>query len=867
MPKNSELAEIREKLDGKTIMWVPYMHGDWAWCHTRQWHEIRYVSVIEDVLDLIEKGTGFKWYLDSFKTVLECVVNRKPQLLERIKKCVDAGDIGICGTYSNIRTNMVADEAYIRNMIIGREMFEKHLPGADIQVHADAVDVAIGHQQIPQLVTLGGYRYYRAGRPYAMLFEESGLSHEFLWEGLDGTRVPVWWGDYGGMCLEESARRASADPARWDETVEYIYREELSGICERSNLDLVMAANGCDDALPLKVFNADIDIDLLGVMVRWNQVETSSMRFGTPIDFFREMDKHMDKVRLHKGPADICDVSYNMAWGAERGLTALRMAGAEMLASAERWMALAQMMGICEARELTELWKDNLAASAHATTALFEKDFEEMLALASGALKTAEGRVKDTCLSIARNISLPKNAIAVVFNPDDQPRDAVAELTIPTGFINDLELRDGLGNEVPWQACEPYGYGSIWEYRGLAQVRLPAAGYNVIYAREAVDCRYGAPCSPEKKIETVSSSKPFEMDNGLLGLSFKNGCLTEVYDMEARKAVCPQSETPWNTLRFTKIDTDAYGLQTGPVEYRQEVHFHSYRILEEGPLRWRAELSGRDIRCEYTQLISLEKGSREISYEIRMDWPDGQKGFLSGAIPTEGNDLLYGGIPFGIERKDVAGAHYGKDMHRTLEGLFYAKDFAAAKGLEHTAALYGIRGDRFYIYDKNTKELSYALLNAAAWAEGWEKHVNRFSVNQKGEHVLRYAVGIYPPEKSMCSIARAGRNLRLPPVVCPPYANIGGYAPLSCCDALIRCDRDNLAISALHAQNGGYVLRVWEGAGIGTQAVIGLPVPVKNAQAQDFIGNALAKAPVFVSGGNLELSLKPWEIATIFIET
>lgn len=34
----------REKLSDKHLFIVPMSHCDWAWTHTRQWHEERYGS-------------------------------------------------------------------------------------------------------------------------------------------------------------------------------------------------------------------------------------------------------------------------------------------------------------------------------------------------------------------------------------------------------------------------------------------------------------------------------------------------------------------------------------------------------------------------------------------------------------------------------------------------------------------------------------------------------------------------------------------------------------------------------------------------------------------------------------------------------
>jgi len=36
----------------KTIFLIPYAHCDYAWGHTRRWHEERYIQIFNEVLQL-----------------------------------------------------------------------------------------------------------------------------------------------------------------------------------------------------------------------------------------------------------------------------------------------------------------------------------------------------------------------------------------------------------------------------------------------------------------------------------------------------------------------------------------------------------------------------------------------------------------------------------------------------------------------------------------------------------------------------------------------------------------------------------------------------------------------------------------------
>ncbi len=82
---------------------------------------------------------------------------------------------------------------------------------------------------------------------------------------------------------------------------------------------------------------------------------------------------------------------------------------------------------------------------------------------------------------------------------------------------------------------------------------------------------------------------------------------------------------------------------------------------------------------------------------------------------------------------------------------------------------------------------------------------------------------------------------------------------------LLTCDMDNVVISALYPRDEGYVLRLWESAGRATTAAIALPVAMKHAEVQDFIGNPWV-GDVKVDGCSLAVELKPWEIVTLYLE-
>ncbi|MEN6303986.1 MAG: hypothetical protein ABFD96_14745, partial [Armatimonadia bacterium] len=320
--------EIRARLQDWQILVVPYCHADWAWTHTRAWHEARYVHVFERVLEIMREDPSFRWYFDSWITHLRPFLDRRPDLVPELQTRIAEGKIAICGTYANVRPNMVGEETFIRNLIIGRRRFQSMFPEADLSVHADIVDVALGHPQIPQLMALGGYQYYRCWRPQAGL-TLAGVPYEWIWQGLDGSQIVCSRGCYGGMCAPNSVPEGYAEA--WDQTVEHLWQTELELVSRHSPTGVLWVSQGMDDGLPLQSHGGDQHLDVPGLMAEWNKREQSPMRFATPLEFYEAVNEANKALPTMTGTLDPCDVCYNTAWGGNRGLWRKRYVADEEL--------------------------------------------------------------------------------------------------------------------------------------------------------------------------------------------------------------------------------------------------------------------------------------------------------------------------------------------------------------------------------------------------------------------------------------------------------------------------------------------------------------------------------------------------------
>ena len=87
--------------------------------------------------------------------------------------------------------NMPGGESFVRQVLYGKGYFRQKL-GVDVTVGWQ-LDTFGHHAQMPQLLKLGGYKSFWFFRGVA----DWNVPAEFLWEGIDGSRIPAFWLPHG----------------------------------------------------------------------------------------------------------------------------------------------------------------------------------------------------------------------------------------------------------------------------------------------------------------------------------------------------------------------------------------------------------------------------------------------------------------------------------------------------------------------------------------------------------------------------------------------------------------------------------------------------------------------------------------------
>lgn len=843
----SKADEIRKALNGCKIFIIPYAHCDWAWTHTRKWHKERYANIIGSVLDIIRQNPQFRWYMDNYKMELVPFIEKYPERIGELKRAVSEGKITICGGYANVRPNMVGEETFIRNLMIGRKYFKTLFPDAELSVHADAVDVALGHPQMPQVLKKAGYKYFRCWRPHEVMTVK-GIPNEFIWEGLDGSRIIVSRGCYSGLGQKEVAEIDYKN--NWEEMLTTLYELELDYILSTSKTKLLWVSHGMDDMLPLRTYpgKKELPIDLIGIVEEWNKRESSPMKFATPLEFYSAVEEIKDTLPIIKGTIDPCDVCYNAAWNGEKGLWALRYEGDRILTEAEKWIAISSLFTE-ENSKLQDLWEDLLTASAHATQWLFEKDFEEIYSLASRVI--SEGcYLRDKSLrNIMSHINIPENSTAVVFNSLPFNYKSLVQFTLPVANINEIQLKDGKGNTVPFQILKKYNWPEkIWEWEVLAKIDLPPFGYNIIKVEEAEESR-------------ILKGSP------RLDIKLEAGRVLEIIDNKTRNTYKASENIPWNHLRYYGVDIENGVLHVGPITGYCDVQWHKYEVIEKGPLRWAYRLWGNIGVHNVVQDIILFDEEDRIEFLTEVDWKGGN-GFLLAMIPLDSQGELLGDIPFGIERKPIEDEPYGKlpgrgwdNIHRQREGMFFAKSFIIHKGQNYFTVFWNINGDRYFIYDKESHTLGHILINSIIKPQGtWEEHVNS-SIEGIGKHQFSYSIKVSRDRINESEAIKTSLKLRNNPIVLDPQRGLDKTLPPYY--SFFSLTPEDIVVSAIYREGEDIIIRLFEPIGEKREVRLHAHFNFKEVFLEDFIGNYLEEPLIRLREEEISFEMKPYEIVTL----
>ncbi len=245
---------------------VPHTHYDAVWVFTKEdYFYINIDLILKKLISLLENTDDYKFVIEQ-TFLLEEVEGRFPDLFSKLKKYIHQGRIEIAdGERLMADTMLPQEETLIREILAGKQ-YVKQKFGIDIPVMWQADSFGL-NAQLPQIYRRSGYRYlaFRRGCP-------ENKPSEFLWEGLDGTRILSHWMPLG--------YRAGLDLSKLDES----YRK----LRELALTKHILMPCGSGVTMPQP--------DTPQAVEEWNQRHRETMKIATPSEFFEELEKDASTV-------------------------------------------------------------------------------------------------------------------------------------------------------------------------------------------------------------------------------------------------------------------------------------------------------------------------------------------------------------------------------------------------------------------------------------------------------------------------------------------------------------------------------------------------------------------------------------------
>ncbi len=324
----------------RTIFLVPHTHYDVVWAMTKEDYLNIHKKLLRQALDLI-RGGGFKFLVEQ-TYLLEQIESDDPGLFSEIHRAILDGDIEIAdGEYLMPDPMIPAEEVLVREILFGK-LYAKETFGVDVPVAWMSDGFGL-NAQLPQIYRKSGYKWlaFRRGLPRSV----GSRTSEFMWEGLDGSRILAHWMPLG--------YRAGLDLTQWEETY-----QKLDHLAATTNILMPCGSGGML-----------IQNEIPDSVRAWNaRSDTPEMRIATPRQFFEAMSQNDEPPTVFKGElysAELEDIFPDVVSSRISLKLAIRDCE-DLIKSVEKAAALQYLRGHRYPTDrLTAAWKKMLFLSFH----------------------------------------------------------------------------------------------------------------------------------------------------------------------------------------------------------------------------------------------------------------------------------------------------------------------------------------------------------------------------------------------------------------------------------------------------------------------------------------------------------------------
>jgi len=824
------------------LMFIPHTHWEGAVFQTREGYLDMGLPNILRALRLLKAHPNYRFLLDQ-ACYVKPFLERYPEEEAAFRKFVGEGRLAIVGgTDVMLDVNMPGGESFVRQVLYGKGYFRRKL-GVDVTVGWQ-VDTFGHHAQMPQLLKLGGYKSFWFSRGVAA----PNTPADFLWEGLDGSRIPAFWYSYG---------EGYGSPKTLPGFTQFM-KDHFKGASRLAPGHTLVTLAGVDVCEP------EEHVPLL--------VEQFNRQAGAPLELRIAVPTDYEAVAAQRPNRPVVRGELNPIF---QGTYSSRIELKQRTRELERLLTTAEKLGVLlswlkaptDEAVLWRGWEPMLFNQTHdlMSGVMTDHVYEDTIRGYDFSHRIADDEVESRLRRLSARIDTQGEGIPVVVsNMLGWPRTDIVVTNV--GFarsdVKDLGLVGPDGQAVPVQVL----HGDRYASGGLLRAEIafvardvPALGYSVYRL-------LSSPNSPLPKGE--GTNMVLENDRYRLELDPASGAITHL-------VVKPEQ---WNVLRGP-----------GNVVAREDDHgdlWELYHTLNGG------SAIGMKTQSAVPQpgkaLFSNEKPGTSgtvsrgpVVSEFKVAHPFGEKGKFATTV------RLYAGL----RRIDIHTQILNNDKFVRYRALFptslldgqsvHEIPFGASRrpaGIEYPAQNW---------IDYGNGQRGVALLNRGLPGNVVTDGTMMLSLLRSTCIVAYGAIGGYDPTTSSDTGFELGKEFRFDYALVPhagDWRQAGVYRdalefnhPLLAHTAashpgmlpgrwgLLDIDAANVVVSAMKSGAGGTaVLRVYEAEGRPTSAKIRLTPQVVTAEEVNLMEDPGRK--LAADGKTLRLDFRPFEIKTIKLQ-
>jgi alpha-mannosidase len=837
----------------QTFWIVPHTHWEGAVFKTREEYLEMGLPHILKAMRLLREQPSFRFTLDQVAYVRP-FLERFPSEEADFRRFLAEGRLQLAGALDVMPdVNMPGGETFVRQMQYGKGYYRDKL-GIDVTT-GWLLDTFGHHAQIPQLLVQGGFRsfwFYR-GVP------RQDYPSEFLWEGIDGTKIDAYW-------LPEAYGLMYGSP------------KDLAGFQsftkERFAL-LNLNSHGPDRVGPAGVDVSEPEEHLAPLVDEFNRDPKApfKLRLAVPSEFEAAVSKRTDRP-VFKGELNpIFQGIYSSRIELKGWMRLLE----RQLLTAEKLSVLASVLGSpADLDAIFNGWEPVLFNETHdlASGVMTDHVYEDTVRSYEYSSRRADGIIATKWDAIVAKIDTAgPGAPVVVFNPLGWPRTDVAEVDLGfgAGKVEAIEVTDPEGKPVPFQILESSRYwdGGLktahvafiaslvpaigYSTYHVSPVRVPAPGVDGNRAAASVKAAAGEIALENElyrlSIDSTSGAisslryKPADWEvlssrGNVVARHQDRGDFWEPYkglDGGSRIAMTTKQEVP---KRGTAVFSDEGKSEPGTVVTGPVVS--EFQVA-------RAFGSGR-----FATTIRVTKGSRRIDVTTRIVNQEKYVRYQALFPTTIKEGKATHEIPFG-------------SIDRPISIEFPAQNWVDFSDGQRGLALLnmGLPGNLVSDGTMMVSLLRAHSLGAYGFGGGYEPGMSSDTGFQIGqERTMRYALVPHAGDWREAGVFRDGLELNHP-LICYKALPHSGSLPKRW--GLVDVSSRDVVVSSLKPSRGDFVaLRVYEAAGRPAAGVaIKLNTKVMSAREANLMEDPGGE--IKTDGNSVLFDLHPFEIKTILL--